>query len=1047
MSARTRLLQASTIVLAIAVAMGSPFAATAASAESDAEIPPVSASATGRPTTTLEEAEGDAGRLGSSETPDASESQSLGGTANAEVGSESDADEPVAGASDPIDASSADRDPEAVASDSEPGVGPVEESMTFASLVWEFEGVSGDFGWSATSDGKVAGSGNPSRLVWNEGAGSVTESTGAFDLAFVETQGVRLGQPELGSEVDIERLRVASGDGATAKLIVDLSSRAASQVKAHDVELAEFAVSRSGGAETRRWTTEMVTLSDEGAAALGSSWSPGESLGRFTVADAPVPVADPASPVVPDETPAASPEQTTLALMVDRRSVVEGSSISLTATLDPAEALGDVQFAVDGKPHGDPLRIDRGIAKLSTKLPVGTHSVEASFTATDGEKFTNAQAQTVQITVTPKIVDLDITSAQLTWGVKASFRNYIYNYGSFKGRSTLLGATTQPTAKGEFVWNGGTGSVKSDASAAKVALGAANGVHFQSHPMPGGYALDLRFTNPQIEVSENGAGKLYLDVKSRKFDGMDTVSTQFFTQKKVHVADIQFPAATVSGKTTTWKNAPVTLTKVGAADAFGGFYQPGDAVDPVTVSVNTESAVTGVEPTAISLTASDGKVSEGSEVTLTTRITPRNVAGDVRFSSGGAQIGTATPVRGGAASAPVQLPVGIHAVTATFTPKSKKYGRSVSSPLQVTVVSSPKTATTPGAPAPTDGAAAGSLSWSVSNAFAAYTTCTNKEAYGYAHCAKGSIETNGVGAGYLFPQAASSSWDRASQTGTVSYSGSVAFTGYGMTMYNVSNPSITVSGPASATLSTGNSTSFGSGTYQLDLASGSKSVGAGGEVTWSNVPVLGTLSSGGAGGSGSQSIGLDPLTFTVGAESRVSFGATAAGSEKKQYTAADTPPATTGVTVLTDAEKLTPGGRIEIEASGFDPDDEGVLVVLYSDPIVLDDAATADKNGVVRWSGTLPKDVRGTHTITIQGSTNAGAVIDIVEPKKKKSARSADVETEALSGAVAEDRVTSAAIIPAGGMALWEWWASAAGLAAIAACMTLLTIRQRRNSA
>ncbi|WP_010157843.1 HtaA domain-containing protein, partial [Leucobacter chromiiresistens] len=352
----------------------------------------------------------------------------------------------------------------------------------------------------------------------------------------------------------------------------------------------------------------------------------------------------------------------------------------------------------------------------------------------------------------------------------------------------------------------------------------------------------------------------------------------------------------------------------------------------------------------------------------------------------------------------------------------------------------------PAAPASTQGAAAGSLVWSVSNAFAAYTTCTNKEAFGYQHCAKGSVETNGVGAGYLFPQAVSSSWDRASQTGTVAYSGSVAFTGYGMTMYNVANPSITVTGPTSATLSTGNSTSFGSGTYQLDLASGSKSVGANGEVTWSNVPVLGSLSSGGAGGSGSQSIGLDPLTFTVGAESRVSYGATAAGNDKKQYTAAATPPATTGVTVLTDADKIKPGGRIEIEASGFDPDDEGVLIVLYSDPIVLDDEATADENGVVRWSGTLPDDVSGEHTITIQGSSNAGAVIDIVEPKAKKSAKSADVETRTLADGVAQDRVTAAGLAPAAGMALWEWWASAAGLVAIAACMTLLTIRQRRSA-
>ena len=337
--------------------------------------------------------------------------------------------------------------------------------------------------------------------------------------------------------------------------------------------------------------------------------------------------------------------------------------------------------------------------------------------------------------------------------------------------------------------------------------------------------------------------------------------------------------------------------------------------------------------------------------------------------------------------------------------------------------------------------AAGSLTWGISGPFADYTT-NPKRAGGKSG---GRILTTGVGksgSSYTFPQGDGGKWNEKSQTGTVQFSGVVTFTAHKGLMREVfSNPSIEVKSESSATL-------FVSGrSYPLDLGAASKSLGANGEVTWSGVPVNGSISGGNGRGGGSFS--MDPLTFTVGSASEVSYGTTVVASpEKKQYTAADAPPATTGVTVLTDADKITPGGRIEIEASGFDTDDEGVLVVLYSDPIVLDDAASADENGVVHWSGTLPKDVSGEHTITIQGSTNAGAVIDIVDPKQKKSAKSSDVETESLAGGVAEDRVTTAGLVPAaGGMALWEWWASAAGLVAIAACMTLLTIRQRRNAA
>ncbi|MEJ6488293.1 HtaA domain-containing protein [Leucobacter sp. USCH14] len=338
-------------------------------------------------------------------------------------------------------------------------------------------------------------------------------------------------------------------------------------------------------------------------------------------------------------------------------------------------------------------------------------------------------------------------------------------------------------------------------------------------------------------------------------------------------------------------------------------------------------------------------------------------------------------------------------------------------------------------------AAAGSLTWGISSEFADYTT-NPKRAGGKSG---GKILTDGVGSAggaYMFPQADGGSWNSATQTGSIQYSGVVTFTAHKGLMNEVfSNPTISVSSPSAATLTVSGRK------YGLDLSAASKATGSNGEVTWSGVPVAGSIS--GGNGSGGGSLGMDALSFTVGAASKVSFGTTVASSpEKKQYTAADTPPATTGVTVLTDADKIKPGGRIEIEASGFDADDEGVLVVLYSDPIVLDDAATADENGVVRWSGTLPEDVSGEHTITIQGSTNAGAVIDIVEPKQKKSAKSAGVDTETLAGGVAVDRMTSAGLVPAsGGMALWEWWASAAGLVAIAACMTLLTIRQRRNAA
>ncbi|MGW9019919.1 HtaA domain-containing protein [Leucobacter chromiiresistens] len=883
--------------------------------------------------------------------------------------------------------------------------------------------------------GAVTGSGP---YTWTGGTGSVNHDGSDADVAFAETDGVHFQGHKKDEEYILDlsftqpQIRVTSP--TTAELYLDVDGRefvdtstvgvtySLDDVHFADVTLPTPTVSGS----TYTWTNAAATMTEAGLDAFGGFYD------ASTAALDPVTFSTGAA--------LAEPLQTTTVLEASESEIEPGGEVQFTASVSPADAIGTVQFW-DGEVKLESSRsVVEGVATLNTSLLApGTHSVSAQFLPTDQTSHHESRSTSVSVLVAKQTAipeTAKVNSARLDWGVKESFRAYIAS-STAKGKVTRLGGVT-----GQFTWNNGSGTAMPNGSKANVGFGVKSGVHFQGHDINGTNALDLRFTNPRVEITSATGGKLYLDVKSRKFEGVEAASDQFFEAKAVAVGTIALPAPIASGKTLKWTDAQVFLTKAGV-DAFGGFYPAGTALDPLTLTLGIDRNAAALRSTNVKLAASATKMVDGSAVTLNAGVSPKSLGGTVAFSYGGRAIGKTVKVSNGSASTTAKLPVGIHSVLATFTPTDSIYGHSNSNVVNITVTGR-QSGGSPVTPSAGSGAAAGSLVWSVSNAFAAYTTCTNKEAFGYQHCAKGSVETNGVGAGYLFPQAVSSSWDRASQTGTVAYSGSVAFTGYGMTMYNVANPSITVTGPTSATLSTGNSTSFGSGTYQLDLASGSKSVGANGEVTWSNVPVLGSLSSGGAGGSGSQSIGLDPLTFTVGAESRVSYGATAAGSDKKQYTAAATPPATTGVTVLTDADKIKPGGRIEIEASGFDPDDEGVLIVLYSDPIVLDDEATADENGVVRWSGTLPDDVSGEHTITIQGSSNAGAVIDIVEPKAKKSAKSADVETRTLADGVAQDRVTAAGLAPAAGMALWEWWASAAGLVAIAACMTLLTIRQRR---
>ena len=158
---------------------------------------------------------------------------------------------------------------------------------------------------------------------------------------------------------------------------------------------------------------------------------------------------------------------------------------------------------------------------------------------------------------------------------------------------------------------------------------------------------------------------------------------------------------------------------------------------------------------------------------------------------------------------------------------------------------------------------------------------------------------------------------------------------------------------------------------------------------------------------------------------------------------ATTPPATTGIEVLTPEEDIVPGGEIEFMAPGFESSERDILVVLYSEPTLLDEAAGANADGTVRWIGTLPEDIDlGEHTITLQGeSYDAGAIIEVTDPEKAQDQTTAS--TASPTGAVP---ATVAGATPFAGAPMWVWWASAIALLALAGTTTTVLVVQRNKT-
>ncbi|TXK19344.1 HtaA domain-containing protein [Homoserinibacter sp. GY 40078] len=275
---------------------------------------------------------------------------------------------------------------------------------------------------------------------------------------------------------------------------------------------------------------------------------------------------------------------------------------------------------------------------------------------------------------------------------------------------------------------------------------------------------------------------------------------------------------------------------------------------------------------------------------------------------------------------------------------------------------------TPSTPTP----AAGRLTWGVKASFRSYVT---------GPIAQGTITTSGVSnssSGYVFPQAGDATL--ANGTGTVSYAGSVRFTGHGGQLdLRLSDPQVRIDSSSRGTLLVrvdgGSRIAFAT----LALSSGARTTGADGSLRYSGVPA--TLTSTGADAFSSfysAGTALDPVSFVAGSAGSSLGGVviTAASSVSTTRTPATTPPATSGIT-LTGSP--VPGGTVVIEAGGFEPNETGILVVAYSTPTVLDENATADSEGRVRWEGVLPAGLTGRHTLTLQGSVNRGVVIEIAE--------------------------------------------------------------------
>jgi len=303
--------------------------------------------------------------------------------------------------------------------------------------------------------------------------------------------------------------------------------------------------------------------------------------------------------------PSTGPISTLLTLRTSTASTNPAAGVDVTVTVSPAapgtvtifEGATSVQrvglsAAAGPTPLASNLRLINGsVTTHIAGLAVGARTLSAAFTPDDPSAFAPAAASPIVVTVTesstgsgtptttpsavtpattavePVCVARSVSGATLDWGIKSSFRNYISG-GIANGSWTLSGVTY---GNGQYSWSGGNGSY--NAVADKGTVRFPGSVAFTGH----GGVLNLVISNIALRISGGSSATIVADVHSTDMNGAPS------DYSGVSFATVSLAGGSSSGSLTA-SGAPTVLTADGAK-AFAGFYNAGDALDPVSFAV------------------------------------------------------------------------------------------------------------------------------------------------------------------------------------------------------------------------------------------------------------------------------------------------------------------------------------------------------------------------------------------------------------------------------------------------------------------------------
>ncbi|HVM65816.1 MAG TPA: Ig-like domain-containing protein, partial [Acidimicrobiales bacterium] len=376
--------------------------------------------------------------------------------------------------------------------------------------------------------------------------------------------------------------------------------------------------------------------------------------------------------------------RTATALSASASSIVEGATLTLSVTLTPATAPGNVTF-LDGAAELGSATLADGSASLdTTALSPGSHGLSAVYAGASG--FAGSTSGTVTVVVTPAPVATTVALTATATSIQ-------------EGASVRLTATIAPSsATGTVTFLDGDAALGMVAVVSGVASLSTSDLAAGEHALTADYSGSSAFlgsTSATVTVTVTPG-----QPPASTSTTLTTSTAEGFIGNAVTLAAALTPAGAVG--TVTFLDDDVL---VGSAPVFAGTaylltfdLQPGDhsitalysGAAGFAGSVSDAVAITILEwiipaiASSVTLETSATSIASGDTVSLTASVGPTGATGTVTFVQDATVLGVAPVSSGNASLSTSLLPVGAHTVAATYS-GSDRYGASTSPAVVITV--------------------------------------------------------------------------------------------------------------------------------------------------------------------------------------------------------------------------------------------------------------------------------------------------------------------------------------------------------------------------